>query len=103
MLELLGCSKEETIKDAWKKINYLKEIRNSIIHNNSITNISLNHSDFKVLGDLILCEYSELLTIDHGFFEIKEKAFHYNAIENFKEFFHYLDLEVKNYATQHTA
>jgi hypothetical protein len=98
MLDLLDCSNDE-LKESWKSINHLKEIRNSIAHNNSMTNIALKNSEFKLVKDLILSEYSEYLTIENGFFKIERKDFHYFAIAKFKDFFKKLDIEVKNYAT----
>lgn len=100
MLKLLGCS-NEALKESWLKINHLKDIRNSIAHNHSMTNIALETLDFKTVKELILSKYSDYLLIDYGFFKIRSKVFHYYAIDRFKEFFYLLDFEVKNYTTEH--
>lgn len=101
ILDLLECT-NELLNESWTNINNLKEIRNSIVHNNSIINVELKNSNFNNLKELIINEYSVYLIIDNGFFKIRNKGFHYYSIEKFKIFFNYLDLEVKEYISKLT-
>lgn len=92
--ELLKLS-ESDFTDSWIQVNYLKELRNSIIHNNSSVHINLSHLKYTKLEELIVQEYKDFVTINYGTFTISNIDFLRVTKDILSDFFLKMSMQTK--------
>jgi hypothetical protein len=92
--KLLNLSQLE-FTDTWTQVNYLKELRNSIIHNNSSVDVNLSHLTYTKLDDLISQEYEDYISINYGTFSIINIDFLSVTKNILSEFFAKMSIQVK--------